>query len=1027
VSQGSTGTGSSWTDASGDLNQILNIAPTGSQVWVKEGTYYPTNCSSCTEEQKDIPFEIPDSVEVYGGFSGNEVNLSQRDWESNETILSGDIDLDGTPASNAFTIVHFTRVSASTILDGFILKHGNALSIGSSMSERQNCGGALFNQGGLNGSSSEPRIRNCIFLENYALGGGGAVYNNSSFSGNANPVFENCSFLNNVAEQGGGAVYNQAIFSGTSYPEFFDCNFTNNSASQNSGGAMLNQASEDGICNTTFVDCYFDGNSTNDYGGAVHSHGRKGESNSSFENCTFLNNEANFGGGVSNNGTENGESNAVFNNCLFENNHVTGDGAGVYNWGSVGESNNSFVDCVFRNNNSDFAGAGIFNNGINGECNATIINCKFIENNASTYGGAVYNNGKKGDASATIVNSLFQKNTGSSAGGIYNLGSENGNSSPHITNCTFFGNTANVGGAVYNNANDSTGTSSPIITNCIFYKNKANFGNVFRNILSTPFIQYSSVDEQDCNDLNSGIGSNVSCGNGLFFNVDPVFEDTLTGDFRLKENSPLIDVGDNTTINATNIDIDLAHETRIQNGVVDFGAIEYISPYIAPTIIIHPQNNTLCEESPLTLSISTSGTPPLTYQWFKNGSPLNNAIDSTFSIAAVDLLDAGIYYCVVMSSLDTINSNSASITVEEMLMPSVEIEAEDQEICEGEILLLNLSSTNEGVTPMYSWYVNDSLVTGNLNFIELENLNDDDQIVVQMVSSMNCTLSNSVTDTFEINVVSIANSSLEINGPEGDVCSGETILLETLSTNGGVTPIYSWYVNNNLVTGNLSFIELENLNDGDQVSCQMVSSMNCVQPNSVADTFEINTTPVLSATLTVSGPDTIVCLGEEAKFIATPVNGGQNPSFTWMVNDVEISSQNTEIFISANLEQDDKVTCILTSSEECIEENPVYSNDVFAQMDSCTFTNTLNILGDESVRIIPNPSDGNFSIHTKGLLGNYSVKLVDLKGILVFEKEILLTEGDKISINIPNQTGVFIVMTYNEKNISVQKLMINQP
>jgi hypothetical protein len=56
--------------------------------------------------------------------------------------------------------------------------------------------------------------------------------------------------------------------------------------------------------------------------------------------------------------------------------------------------------------------------------------------------------------------------------------------------------------------------------------------------------------------------------------VNPQFVDTAAGNFQLLPGSPCIDIGKNSYI-PTGVLTDLANGTRIQNGIVDFGAFEF--------------------------------------------------------------------------------------------------------------------------------------------------------------------------------------------------------------------------------------------------------------------------------------------------------------------------------------------------------------------------------------------------------------------------------------------------------------------
>ena len=79
--------GTSWLDAY-DQTQLQTAInePGVMEVWVAAGTYKPT-----TGTDRSISFKMKNGVAVYGGFAGNENDLSDRDIAANPTILSGDI------------------------------------------------------------------------------------------------------------------------------------------------------------------------------------------------------------------------------------------------------------------------------------------------------------------------------------------------------------------------------------------------------------------------------------------------------------------------------------------------------------------------------------------------------------------------------------------------------------------------------------------------------------------------------------------------------------------------------------------------------------------------------------------------------------------------------------------------------------------------------------------------------------------------------------------------------------------------
>ncbi|TVR89058.1 MAG: DUF1565 domain-containing protein, partial [Saprospirales bacterium] len=115
-------TGDSWAQAYRTLFHAIDQADPGDDIWVAAGTYYPTFNSS----DRDASFFLLNGVAIYGGFAGTETELSQRNIELNETILSGDINQSGDHDGNSYSVVDGSGVDQTAVLDGFTITMGNA-------------------------------------------------------------------------------------------------------------------------------------------------------------------------------------------------------------------------------------------------------------------------------------------------------------------------------------------------------------------------------------------------------------------------------------------------------------------------------------------------------------------------------------------------------------------------------------------------------------------------------------------------------------------------------------------------------------------------------------------------------------------------------------------------------------------------------------------------------------------------------------------------------------------------------------
>ena len=277
VKPGATGSGESWTNASGDLRFILTNALAGDEVWVAKGVYFPT-----TDYNRTHSFPLNNGVAVYGGFEGSETSLGERIIKKHYSVLSGEI---GTSqkTDNTINVVTTTDATDTTILDGFIITGGYAGGGGPAGNSTAS-GGGLYLKGLITGL----HIRNCHFVENTARDGGAIYYWSANSQSNYWKITE-CRFQNNKAFLGGGAVFNSASTDEKSDLQLKKCTFLNNSAGF--GGAIF-QLGLKGKATAFITESEFRGNTAMIQGGCIYHFGNQGLSVSKLINCKFTENRA---------------------------------------------------------------------------------------------------------------------------------------------------------------------------------------------------------------------------------------------------------------------------------------------------------------------------------------------------------------------------------------------------------------------------------------------------------------------------------------------------------------------------------------------------------------------------------------------------------------------------------------------------------------------------------------------------------------------------------------------------------------
>ena len=163
VTAGGSGDCGSWATAC-DLQAALSVATSGDEIWVVAGVYTPGTYITST-------FVLTEGIALYGGFAGTESARNERNWATNVTVLSGDIDSNDwntdtnniaeswldIVGDNAEHVVSSGYTAINAVLDGFTITAGKNTGSG---------GGLFYDEG-------NPTLANLVFSGNQSDSGGG--------------------------------------------------------------------------------------------------------------------------------------------------------------------------------------------------------------------------------------------------------------------------------------------------------------------------------------------------------------------------------------------------------------------------------------------------------------------------------------------------------------------------------------------------------------------------------------------------------------------------------------------------------------------------------------------------------------------------------------------------------------------------------------------------------------------------------------------------------------------------------------
>jgi PKD repeat protein len=200
----------------------------------------------------------------------------------------------------------------------------------------------------------------------------------------------------------------------------------------------------------------------------------------------------------------------------------------------------------------------------------------------------------------------------------------------------------------------------------------------------------------------------------------------------------------------------------------------------------------VCEDDPFQLGFLISGTEPIYYQWYKDGSAISGANDTIFTIANSQTSDSGYYYCIATNMCGSDTSNQVHVIVHPR--PHADFSINNPEQCLNQNLFQFYDSTT-----MTS---NDSLIYwwdfGDNQFDSVQNTNhrfttyDSFTVKFKVTSEYGC--ADSVQKLAIVRPSPVSNFSIDDSGQ----CLTNNLFAFTNSTSVAYgSNSYKWYFGDN--------------------------------------------------------------------------------------------------------------------------------------------------------------------------------------------------------------------------------------
>lgn len=310
----------------------------------------------------------------------------------------------------------------------------------------------------------------------------------------------------------------------------------------------------------------------------------------------------------------------------------------------------------------------------------------------------------------------------------------------------------------------------------------------------------------------------------------------------------------------------------------------------------------------------------VTYQWYKDGSPLSGATNNTLVLNSVSPVDAGIYHLEASYNCIVVSSPNIQVDAAYIDLISINTQPQSAAICEGDSYTLAIDANNAST---YQWFQNGSPISGansatyTIPSFAGPNIGN---YGVQMTNACGTTSSQAVQLSIEFPPQ--INSSLN----SAALCEGQSVNYSTV--NQGSNPSYQWFFNGSPISGANNFeYNINNITLADDGGYYLEISNSC--GTATSNTAILDVAPGI--TFNNHPSDVTVCDGTNHTF-SVDFNGTAT-GIQWHFNGVDIPGATGTSYTINNISTTDAGnydveitsacgTSVSNSAELTVEETP---------------------------------------------------------------------------------------------------------
>lgn len=286
-----------------------------------------------------------------------------------------------------------------------------------------------------------------------------------------------------------------------------------------------------------------------------------------------------------------------------------------------------------------------------------------------------------------------------------------------------------------------------------------------------------------------------------------------------------------------------------------------------PQITQQPSNIVKCVGNSVSITLVATGSTPLSYQWYKDGTPYGGN-SSILDFLSLTETDEGVYYCNVSNGEGNVDSYSFTIAVANGIPTINSITTDNDLVCIGTSNLFESDITGENFS--LTWYRDVNIVDFGDDYL-LENATLADEGNYYFIVSNVCGEATSASKFIDI----VSPAHITTQPTTQTICEGENAIFSAIS--GGDYLYYIWMENDALMpTEQTSELTISGATFPHNSYYNLIAYNVCNHDTSNTVLITVNNLPQITG----QPIDHTVCLSEETTLYAN-AGGTSLVSYQW--------------------------------------------------------------------------------------------------------------------------------------------------